>query len=154
MTPRPLYETTDDLRREEKVIGLIAPLYSATYEKLPRSYGMDYALIRDGSIERLAEVKCRSTPHDRYDTYMISASKIRAAKAWNGLGFQTWLYVQFTDGIFGVSLSTYFEFKMGGRADRNDPADREIMAHIPFDRMDLILDDSKLTYAKPNLLVV
>ena len=44
MSTRPLYESDEDLFKEKQVIKAIAQALELDFFKLPRSYGLDFAL--------------------------------------------------------------------------------------------------------------
>lgn len=119
----------------------VARLWGGDFLKLPMRYRLDYGFLRDGFLTGFAEIKCRNNNHDKYPTYMVSAEKVKAGAEWYALGIKAVLIVAFTDGIYQLPL--YLEpdyYAPGGRADRNDPDDREVMAHFCNSRLKMVSD--------------
>lgn len=134
MTDRPRYEAPEDRENELAAIGHLCREWNCGAQKLPVSYCVDFALVRNGRIFAWAEVKCRTNPSNHYPTYMIALNKIIAARRLveGSVGFFI-LVVQFTDGLFhwrdyGNRLAIQF----GGREDRGDWQDKEPVAMIPM----------------------
>ena len=80
MCPKPKMETISDQKREERVAGFIEGLWDVRCNKLPVSYGLDYWCESQESCFWL-EVKCRSFGIDKYDTLLLSTSKLRMGAA-------------------------------------------------------------------------
>ena len=82
---RPTYETKQDLKNEKAIAEYVMErLGIQQLVKLPRKYQIDYGVINRGEGNKkymtgLLEIKCRTTPKNKYDTYMISADKINTA---------------------------------------------------------------------------
>lgn len=129
---RPRYETMADLSKELEVCRLLSPVWKCTFHKLPISYHLDFAATRNGTIQQFIELKCRNVTAIRYPSIFISLSKIIAAgNLYNTTGKDSLLVVRYTDSIRFVSLNAQpDQLTIGGRADRDDPADTEPMAHF------------------------
>lgn len=93
---------------------------------------IDYALTRGQNVLALVEVKTRTNALGAYATYMISAHKIEFGLRWERtFGIPFLLVVEFTDGIYWVKVSEIpFKVEMGGRRDRGDKDDTEIVVHF------------------------
>lgn len=133
---RPFYEIEADLDNERDIIQALHLPKDITFEKLPISYKLDYAVIKDDKIAAFAEIKARKNTMGAYGTYMIALSKYLTAKEYlNTLGLHTYLIVRWTDVIGKVLLSDFdksqIRVKLGGRKDRNDWQDIEPVVHIP-----------------------
>jgi len=127
--PRKRYENLVSLGNEKRVIEKITTKWRCGAEKLPISYGLDFALVDEKrKVKALAEIKVRSNPMDQYPTFFIAYHKISHAKMWNHPCF---LIVQWTDDLGFISLKEEPAYvAMGGRRDRGDEADQEPMAHF------------------------
>lgn len=124
---RPLYETDADLTREKAVIEKVKAAWGCCAVKRPMVRGhnapLDYTLTW-GRKERVVEVKTRTCPSTKHDTYQISTKKVRKAlKHRNSI-----LVVQFTDTIKWCYFNEPHDEREGGRYDRGDPCDIEMMA--------------------------
>lgn len=131
---RPIYETAQDKQREDAVRHYLVTEYKSHYTKTPDLYAVDGLWYDpDNVLSAVVEIKTRKNDHDKYPTYMLSASKWRKgldiAKEY-GVPFM--LVVQFTDGIYGVRLKKDYEIKVGGRFDRGDAKDVEECIYIPL----------------------
>ena len=80
MNPKPKMETISDQKREERVAGFIEGLWNVRCNKLPVSYGLDY-WCESKEVSFWMEVKCRTFSIERYDTLLLSASKLRMGAA-------------------------------------------------------------------------
>ena len=96
---RQMYESSSDRSNEQSVAARLAAAWGGTYEKLPISYRMDYAVVKGGEIAAFVEVKSRHMTWGQYPTVMISMSKVlTAANYYNTLGLHTMFVVSTTDG--------------------------------------------------------
>lgn len=134
---RPRYETKADLRRERGVLAEVERVWASWNclgtKRKPSVNGLghiDFRLSFDGMWFLCAEIKTRRNDLRRYTTYSISALKPSAAKR---LPVPALMIVQFTDGIKWAPFSAPHELHMGGRRDRGDPRDIELMAHYHVD---------------------
>ena len=135
---RPLYESGLDRANERAVADVLLERWRCSAVKLPISYELDYALVRDGTVRAWAEVKCRRNARDRYPTYMISLRKVLAGLAMaerTNLPFL--LLVQWADALGWVTPSAR-GIQIGGRHDRGDSADVEPVIHIPIDTFSIL----------------
>jgi hypothetical protein len=139
---RPVYESKLTLQNERDVTTRLAARWNLMLRKTPDFYPLDFALsrpsppVRDGKIERMLEVKCRSR---FYPSMFLSASKLAFAGSLLNVGLVTtfaWAALE-TDGDWRVllwdcdTLRREVTFEWGGRSDRGDAADREPMALVP-----------------------
>ncbi len=76
---RPMYESAADRSNEQHVIERLAAAWGGEYHKLPISYRMDYAVVRNGEIASFVEIKARHMRWGQYPTVMISMSKVLTA---------------------------------------------------------------------------
>lgn len=130
---RPIYETSQDVCREAEVAARIATRWRAKAKKLPARYVLDFALLRGSDLVALVEIKVRSTPMHRYPTFMLSLAKLitarEVARAARVPGF---VVVQWADALAFVPVDSEPAFiSVGGRNDRNDSDDTELVVHFP-----------------------
>ena len=133
---RRLYESKEDLAKEEKVKALLEKKWQAILHKLPISYNYDYLVERNGHSSAWVEVKVRTNPMKQYDTMMVSLHKLLAGKhLTDTTGLPCFLVVQWTDATGFVNINECAStLKMGGRADRNDSQDRDPCLYIDIDQ--------------------
>ena len=131
---RPIYESETDLRNERQIIDGLNEAWRTQSSKLPRSYGLDYALTRGGRVTAFVEIKCRTIPSWTYDTYMISLAKVLKAKSLgNNVEVPALLVVRWNDMVGYVDLRPVaLDVQMGGRTDRGDAQDIEPVCMIPI----------------------
>ena len=129
---RPIYETEEDLEKEERLALAFAQKYGAEAHKLPALYPLDYSYTKDGSVVAFIEIKIRTNSFAAYPTYMIGLSKITSARNIHiTTGLPVLLAVKWGCGTVGfIDVNAPFEnLTMGGRTDRNDEADIEPVVH-------------------------
>ena len=130
---RPIYEKSSDRSAEEIAIKKFINSFDPEVEffKLPIQYKMDFALVRNGQITALVEVKSRKNKKNAYPTYMISMSKLTSAASYKAIGINCILLIQWSDQIGWIQMNhKEWTFKVGGRKDRNDWQDIEPVGHI------------------------
>lgn len=137
---RPLYETEANLSAEREIAEAVAKVERCELEKLPPRHPLDYVLLRNGNVSALMEVKdrtCSMEQIDKWGGYMISLGKYAMAQALcKAGGFELILAVR-AKGV--IHCATFFApetfpVKLGGRSDRGDPRDRELVTFIPVSR--------------------
>jgi len=133
---RPIYETSADKMREQKVREYITACYNCSYEKTPALASVDgYLYHPDGALAALVEIKTRKNEYNKYPTYMLSAAKWKEGLAQaKQLNVPSLLVVSFVDGVFLTQLKEDYEIRKGGRFDRGDPRDLEDCIYIPIDQ--------------------
>ena len=120
-------ETAETLDGEAALARDLGKQWECRVVKLKEFYPVDYALmepLEKDHVGALAELKCRTSAHDAFDTYMISLSKVVELRALcaeqktNGF-----IVVRFSDGDY------YWSLRSPRKA--NDPRGRYVGA---FDR--------------------
>lgn len=129
---RPLYQTPAHVANEARLAGVFGLWLGSGGVKL---HPLDHA-DRSYLFGKLyAEMKCRTCSRHEYGTYSVSATKkVNAAR----LGRPTILVVEWTDGVGVLSIHKPDYYEMGGRRDRGDPRDIELMAHYDVERFRMI----------------
>ena len=126
---RPIYETAHDRQRQHAAARVFGQKLKAQMVATPPQTRHDYDAFREGRLVGQVEVKCRTNPMSKYPTYAISADKVDALLA---LGRPVAIVVQWSDVLGWCRLKDETHRTMGGRWDRGDPADREMVAHYPI----------------------
>jgi hypothetical protein len=139
----PTYETRADRMRESAVAGTVARHLGMTARKLAKYDFADFALTRGDRVAGLLEVKVRRVASTTYPTYHVSMAKLIKLVQWQPL--EIYLAVQWTDrlGLLQLRpdrLSPVEHLSIGGRQDRGDPMDIEIMANINVSAFETIRD--------------
>lgn len=130
---RPRYESSNDLDNEREVISVIEKAWKVESVKLPISYGLDFALLRDGQVKAFAEVKRRKNNADKYPSIFVAMHKCLQAIQYKALGYPCYFVVKWNDKTGWVDLLNGQTFaSIGGRVDRGDSADQEPMVHFPM----------------------
>ena len=85
---RPTYETSGDLKKETLAVKRFIASFGGDvdFAKLPIQYKMDFCLIDKKTVCTFVEVKCRTNKKTAYSTYIISMSKVVAAKSYSDIG--------------------------------------------------------------------
>lgn len=133
---RPIYETSRDMDAEREIAETIAQKYNATAIKAMRLYGLDWFFERDGYVVGMVEIKVRNYYRNDFTTYMISADKVARIRLLAGVtGVPAFLFVSWKDGIGYINLCDEPDYNaIGGRRDRGDDQDVEVMLHYLIDR--------------------
>jgi|TARA_R110000796_G_scaffold31517_2_gene83517 hypothetical protein len=137
MNPKPKMETISDQKREERVAGFIEGLWDVRCNKLPVSYGLDYWCESSDSCFWL-EVKCRSFGIDRYDTLLLSTSKLRMGAALSlATGHPFVLVFAMTDSVYSHTWKAGKEYdvRFGTIAEPIYEEDSEPYVHLSKDEM-------------------
>ena len=132
----PIYESSDDRRREAKVAHYVASRWSSIPVKSPDLAPFDYSLCRDGYAKAQIEIKCRNVHRD---PYWLAVTK------WDALSeiaditqLPTFLVVHCatTDLVRWCPIaSPRPPITLGGRSDRpDDPKAVEPVVAIPLSR--------------------
>ena len=130
---RPVYESEQDLFRERQLAVKAERAWRCQMVKQSKFNQFDYAAVRDGRVVAFIEMRNRSTPFEKYPTMILSANKMQAAQSMHlATGLPCLFLVQWTDATGFVSMLNQYPVIMGGRTDRNDPADIEALSSIPI----------------------
>lgn len=127
---RPLYETKEDLERERQIIESITP-FGVKAQKLPIKNHLDFAMVRDGKVTALIEVRCRSTKMGDYDTFMGALDKVLHARELSkACGCPAFMFVQWTDKLAYMDFNEPYTVGFGGRNSMRDSQDKALMAYF------------------------
>ena len=124
---RPTYETEADRKREREVIEVIAAMGNMRADKLKEYSAVDFALIRGTKVWGVAEVKVRDK---LYPQMMLSLHKVQALRNYAALGLEARVVYATPQGIYVKKIgpeSIDGWIGIGGRKDRGDPDDQELM---------------------------
>lgn len=137
---RLIYENTETRANERETSKRLEEKWSCGLVKLPRHYVMDYAAVRNDKVVSFVEIKCRTNAMEHYPTYMVAAHKpLKANELYMTFRLPSFLVVQWTDALGYVDFQKAgYDLRIGGRKDRNDPADQEPVLHIPVERFDVV----------------
>jgi len=131
---RPIYETRENRQEEQDVADRLAAAWKATILSLPKLAKVDRLVISNGMARGWLEIKCRRNRMDAYPTYMISSRKIQ-----DGLDLSEAtkipfiLAVSWSDGVRWLRVTSMYPTRSGGRVDRGDAQDIELVCDIPLD---------------------
>jgi hypothetical protein len=133
---RPIYEKQEDLMKEHEVFKTFETTHKAVCVKLPPLSVVDRLICTaNNTLYAVAELKVRTNAHDKYPTYMLSATKHRAMlELSSALKVPALLFVQFTDVLMVAKIEDTYESGEGGRTDRGDALDVEECVYIPMEK--------------------
>ena len=145
LSTRPRYESKADLSNEDKIRKIYEEL-GYTVIKLAPSHRIDFMLIMGSRATGVVEFKRRNCNHDTYSTFFISEEKFLAGlKMAEDIEGDFVIAVEWNDGMYDFYASHVdphtLKRALGGRSDRGDPADREVMVHIPIHLFEMINKD-------------
>jgi hypothetical protein len=129
MTTRPVYEKKHDIGNEVSFMKIMASK-GCTINRAKKFSGYDF-LMTSSKSNYLVEYKKRNNNRLKYTDYMISADKIaNGINKANALGCKYYLFVQWDDGLFWIEPSSHSPILgFGGRVDRGDSQDMEVMCY-------------------------
>lgn len=113
-----LFETQDDLDNEREAVMALAAYTQSIPYKMPMQSQIDFIMVRDGEAKAAVEIKCRKTPSQKYDKYLLSNKKYDALCAWAEFGLTSILLIKWSDAIGFVKVPIAHEKTIGGRYDR------------------------------------
>ena len=130
----PKYETKKDRANQARAMEAFAKIYRYEFVDLPQYHEMDFAIVERQRVDRhtfplikaLVEVKCRTFSINKYPTMMVD---IRKANYALNCGLPTILLTSWTDALAFIKFKSERFYTMGGRRDRDDPYDYDIMCH-------------------------
>lgn len=150
---RPMYESERDRINEDRIARRIEKAWSMELKKMPVSYKLDFAAIRDKVIVGWLEVKRRKIRRE-WRSVMLSVSKWKAGCVLSSSTGVGWAFVveNSLDGkLWWCDCSDMMEeeeplrIEWGGRTrSTRDSADVEPVIHIPtklFKQVDAFTDD-------------
>jgi hypothetical protein len=129
---RPTYQSTGDLEREDDVRAMVMMWGKCDAVRTPTHAAIDIIMHREQTIVAVAEIKCRGNTMLQYPDYSIGHQKmLNLQMTGELLCVPALLVVRWSCGALGyIDASTKpIALQEGGREDRNDPKDQEIMAH-------------------------
>jgi hypothetical protein len=146
MTTRPIYETPEDLLKENDLRQKIESVSHWTLKKLPIKYGADFlAFDSDNPTAKpraVIETKIRPIERLFYKTYMISLHKVVTGLTYsNILRIPFFLFVQWNDCCGYIQITEDFianDVRMQKIDFRNDKSDIEPCVHVPTDKFKLL----------------
>jgi len=125
---RPLYESKRDIAAEAAVAKKCGEYFVATMVKMPSLCSFDWLAVK-GEAKAIIEIKCRTNASGEYPTYLLSKKKFdENLSLADKMKLKFMLVVKFTDRVMWISVSNErgeAQLGVGGREDRNDPADIE-----------------------------
>lgn len=127
---RPTYETDRDTKLERAVIQKVATQFGMTADKLPNFSQVDFALSRGPVVWGVAEVKVRNR---LYSQMMLSLHKVQALRDLAATGLQARVIYAVPEGIYVKKIGPEEIdgwIGMGGRTDRGDSQDRELVVYF------------------------
>ena len=139
-TPKPKMETINDQKREERVAGFIEGLWNVRCNKLPVSYGLDY-WCESKEVSFWMEVKCRTFPIDKYDTIILSASKLRMGAALSqATNYPFVIVYAMTDSVYSHTWRADYPYdvRFGTVAEPVYEEDSEPYIHFNKDELECL----------------
>lgn len=95
----------------------------------------DANVYRGGQLIAVVEAKQRTCRFAQYPTYIISEAKINYLR---NVGVPAFLVIGWTDRAGFTKVREGYSRAMGGRSDRGDPNDIEMMCHLPMSQFSLV----------------
>lgn len=133
---RPQYQTSSDLRNEQRAVPAIESALRGEARKLPRNHFADFVVVGEGGgILSYVEYKRRKFKWGAYPTILLSATKFLKLRSVSGLRVRSFFVVEDDDGdIRALELTRAdldFTVEYGGRtAQTRDPRDIEPVVHL------------------------
>lgn len=139
---RAMYETQDDLDKEDLFREELQNTFKCSLDKMPISYGLDFLMTKGDKAVGVMEVKHRDIDHAYYDTIMLSLLKWNKGIAFSHQNNLTFSFaVRFKDGDYRYVYNgdDLFHIEFGGRTKQTrDSADIEPVVLIPVSKFQKI----------------
>tara|TARA_B100001245_G_C22786005_1_gene379346 strand:- start:325 stop:750 length:426 start_codon:yes stop_codon:yes gene_type:complete len=132
----PIFETQEDLEKEEEVVKRFADKGGFGYRKLARST-LDYALIKNNNAVCFLEIKCFNSKHDEYKCKISSLYKWEKMQEFEKL-LPVYFVCHHSDGVvlYIRAKDIIGDVKWSGRQPRaGSMNDEEFCIFIPMDKM-------------------
>jgi hypothetical protein len=124
---RPVYEKPDDRKRQTAIVETVASAFGYGFRETDRFEAFDAELFDStGEPRAIVEVKCRTIPSNRFETFLLCAEKFTTLRRISRTrAIPAILAVNWTDRLAILDLSRVGAYVMteGGRKDRGDPLD-------------------------------
>ena len=131
---RTQYETSEDLKNENRARTQIERDWGVRLHKLPIAYKLDWVVCRDESIVGWGEFKKRKISINKYNTIMLSSMKVKEMVSYATVVGKAMFFVEFEEGLYftEISPSDSRQGMWGGRTwQRRDNQDEEPVILIP-----------------------
>jgi hypothetical protein len=123
---RPRYETASNIEDEQKIASALSDAWRCELKKLPTSYLLDYAAVRDNRVHSWIEVKRRRRALNQFPTVFLSLQKVMAAIRLSEVsGVRCFFVIQFDDRLAYACMTKRRPIEFRGRTDRGDRQDQE-----------------------------
>lgn len=139
---RPTYETSYDLDRERIVASYLERAWNCNLRKLSKFGVLDFAFEKVNEegilvVRGFVEVKRRNCAHDKYPTILVSSAKRQQALSLlDATGCSSAFVIVYDDRVKYISLiEPPCYTTVGGRFDRGDKSDEEVVLHYQIDRL-------------------
>lgn len=132
---RPNYEGDKDLKAEYEIAAELTRAWAWRFEKLRKEDRWDFLAYENDRPAAFVEIKNRKNPSTQYPTLILSAKKYMWGLAYMRLNVCAIIVVRWTDGIYWMKIDQGAapDIRYGGRSDRGDPKDIELLVHLPVD---------------------
>lgn len=136
---RPRYVRPEDVANEVKAAATVADWFNrkfgTSYTGVPSAKGaaFDFTLEMDGQVDGIVEYKRRRGWSTQYDCWHISKHKLDTLAAEStARNVSACLVFEWDDGLFIANIKKLGSTseKIGGRSDRGDVHDQEVMVNI------------------------
>ncbi len=130
---RPVYETSGDLSNEVSLARRLELKWNCQLKKQDKFNQFDYVAVRNRNITAFIEMRTRNVLSTAYDSCFISVNKLQAAQSmYMATGLPCLFVVSWKDTVGYANMLDKYEVVVGGRVDRDDPADIEAVGLIPI----------------------
>ena len=136
----PVRQTEEQLRQETEVASVIATEWHCIVDKLKPLSMIDRLCSRvNGNHVReylaAIEIKCRRNKVMEYPTFFIDEEKVKALRAARKLlGVQSFIVVRWSNVTGWFNIDDVLYTREGGRHDRGDDNDVEMVCHYDVRR--------------------
>lgn len=139
---RKQYETEESLSVEKEIAQQVCNQWGVSMRKLPKYYSADYFILANDKPRAFCEIKSRSYPHSKFNSYQISLKKYMALRELTReTGLSSIIIVRFGDGSLFyhvVDTEDNVPIVYGGRTDREDWQDVEPLALLDINSFKFI----------------
>ena len=142
-----MYETEEDRKIAREIADKVALFHCYKVEERPEAAVFDFVFLVGDEVMAMVEVKERGHKYGDFPTLMIDLHKIQAGKFWTYESTaRYWLIIQWKCGKIGIyepRPGDILGVSVGGREDRGDTLDRDLVIHIPIDKFRILGEDKQ-----------
>lgn len=127
---RPIYETDRNRIEEDEIAWCVCEAWNLNQVPAPKLHCYDRLFLKDNRVVCVGEIKRREVRMDKYPNIILSKHKVD--NILKECRKPAYFFVSFDDCLAYSQLRKGWRVNKGGRKDRNDSKDIELVYRIPI----------------------